>query len=320
MCSNAATNRRIKSSPKVSPTHVRHASTLLSPSPAWHTGGCLPGYWLHRLRPSRRDAVHLEQLACPVRATRTHRRRHYAAGPHDDNRVEQNRLGKLVRSHLGAAGDCAIATIEDGRSSQMYWSSISGRTARRSRTGAIRSSRGWDDGIVTYVHVIRRSWLPVVRVVHEGDVGRAGYRRFRDSVRTTTILPGHGETSMGGDRVRPMSGQPANGRPTRILAGPFRRRGFRRPQRTRRGLLCPFCLREAGNQPDAAYSPCGPCRSCCARRGYDRDFSRLARGDPNPDRCGDAEGLLRRSGRVIPIPISLVGARSAASPSGWRGR
>ncbi len=36
-------------------------------------------------------------------------------GAHDDNRVEQNRLGRLVRSHLGIAGDCAIATIEGRR-------------------------------------------------------------------------------------------------------------------------------------------------------------------------------------------------------------
>lgn len=34
-------------------------------------------------------------------------------GRHDDNRVEQNRIGKLVRSHLGVAGDCAVASIED---------------------------------------------------------------------------------------------------------------------------------------------------------------------------------------------------------------
>ena len=34
-------------------------------------------------------------------------------GQHDDNRVERNRLGRLVRSHLGIAGDCAIASIED---------------------------------------------------------------------------------------------------------------------------------------------------------------------------------------------------------------
>jgi len=36
-------------------------------------------------------------------------------GPHDDNRIERNRLGRLVRSHLGVAGDCAVASIEDRR-------------------------------------------------------------------------------------------------------------------------------------------------------------------------------------------------------------
>ncbi|WP_280450976.1 DNA/RNA non-specific endonuclease [Nocardia cyriacigeorgica] len=36
-------------------------------------------------------------------------------GPHDDNRTERNRLGVLTRSHLGVAGDCAVATIEDRR-------------------------------------------------------------------------------------------------------------------------------------------------------------------------------------------------------------
>jgi endonuclease G len=34
-------------------------------------------------------------------------------GPHDDNRVNSNRLGALIRSHLGHAGDCAISSIEE---------------------------------------------------------------------------------------------------------------------------------------------------------------------------------------------------------------
>ncbi len=34
-------------------------------------------------------------------------------GPHDDNRVAQNEAGTLMRSHLGPAGDCAIARIEN---------------------------------------------------------------------------------------------------------------------------------------------------------------------------------------------------------------
>lgn len=33
-------------------------------------------------------------------------------GSHDDNRVNRNIVGKLVRSHLGVAGDCAIAAID----------------------------------------------------------------------------------------------------------------------------------------------------------------------------------------------------------------
>ena len=32
-------------------------------------------------------------------------------GKFDDNRVERNRIGKLLRSHLGAAGDCALASV-----------------------------------------------------------------------------------------------------------------------------------------------------------------------------------------------------------------
>lgn len=32
-------------------------------------------------------------------------------GRHDDNRIENNRIGELLRSHLGPAGDCAIASV-----------------------------------------------------------------------------------------------------------------------------------------------------------------------------------------------------------------
>ena len=33
-------------------------------------------------------------------------------GKHDDNRIQKNIVGKLLRSHLGSAGDCAIGSIE----------------------------------------------------------------------------------------------------------------------------------------------------------------------------------------------------------------
>jgi endonuclease G len=32
-------------------------------------------------------------------------------GPYDDNRIAQNEAGRLLRSHLGAAGDCAVASV-----------------------------------------------------------------------------------------------------------------------------------------------------------------------------------------------------------------
>ena len=36
-------------------------------------------------------------------------------GQHDDNRVSENSIGKLIRSHLGVAGDCAVATVDKRR-------------------------------------------------------------------------------------------------------------------------------------------------------------------------------------------------------------
>ncbi|MFD4601674.1 DNA/RNA non-specific endonuclease [Streptomyces sp. NPDC058464] len=36
-------------------------------------------------------------------------------GRFDDNQISRNRLGVLKRSHLGPAGDCAVTTIEEGR-------------------------------------------------------------------------------------------------------------------------------------------------------------------------------------------------------------
>ena len=32
--------------------------------------------------------------------------------PHDDNRTHLNRLGKLIKSHLGHAEDCVVVTID----------------------------------------------------------------------------------------------------------------------------------------------------------------------------------------------------------------
>lgn len=52
-------------------------------------------------------------------------------GPYDDNRINQNRVGTLLRSHLGVAGDCAIGSIE----ARTYDAEILGLGKRVGRIG-----------------------------------------------------------------------------------------------------------------------------------------------------------------------------------------
>ncbi|MEU2013912.1 hypothetical protein ABZ529_33980, partial [Nocardia sp. NPDC019302] len=82
-------------------------------------------------------------------------------GPRDDNRIDRNRLGKLVRSHLGTAGDCAVAAIEDRR----FSAEITGLDVVPDRLGepelgdkVIKSGRttAVTHGIVRRVDVIAR--------------------------------------------------------------------------------------------------------------------------------------------------------------------
>ncbi|WP_141807868.1 hypothetical protein [Nocardia bhagyanarayanae] len=67
-------------------------------------------------------------------------------GPRDDNRIDRNRLGVLNRSHLGIAGDCAVATVDsmtafsESTSPQHNWASPSSVT-RSSRAAAPPASR-----------------------------------------------------------------------------------------------------------------------------------------------------------------------------------
>lgn len=82
-------------------------------------------------------------------------------GRHDDNRIERNKVGKLVRSHLGLAGDCAVATIERrGLSDQIHDLSVSVRRIGDPELGdrVVKSGRTTDVtyGIVKRVHVTSR--------------------------------------------------------------------------------------------------------------------------------------------------------------------
>jgi endonuclease G len=82
-------------------------------------------------------------------------------GSHDDNRVDRNIVGKLVRSHLGIAGDCAIASIDNRKlAPEIFDLNVSVSRIGEPELGdlAIKSGRTTDVtyGIVQRIHVTAR--------------------------------------------------------------------------------------------------------------------------------------------------------------------
>ena len=137
-------------------------------------------------------------------------------GPFDDNRAHKNRLGKLVRSHLGRAGDCAVATIED----RAFKSEIVGLQVSVEKLGepelgdkVIKSGRttAVTHGLVTRVHTIAK--LDYGEPVGEQEVG--GFEIGIDPANK----PADGEVSMGGDSGSVWLFKSPSGKATNIMAG-----------------------------------------------------------------------------------------------------
>ncbi len=136
-------------------------------------------------------------------------------GPYDDNRIQRNRVGKLLRSHLGAAGDCAIASLE-ARSFSGTIYEVGTAVERIGKAElddrVIKSGRttGVTRGIVTRVSTMTR--LDYGNGVTE-DIG--GFEIGPD--------PDHrapsDEISKGGDSGSAWMAIGPNGRPTDIMLG-----------------------------------------------------------------------------------------------------
>lgn len=137
-------------------------------------------------------------------------------GPHDDNRIQLNRLGRLVRSHLGAAGDCAVASIED-RSfrqeildldvavEQLGEPELDDKVIKSGRTTAVTH------GIVTRVHTI-------AKLDYGGSVGEQSIGAFEIGPDPGRPAP-NDEISMGGDSGAVWLFKASNGKPTKVMAG-----------------------------------------------------------------------------------------------------
>jgi endonuclease G len=137
-------------------------------------------------------------------------------GPHDDNRIERNRLGTLVRSHLGVAGDCAIATIEDRRfdpASIELGASVEEIGEPELGDKVVKSGRttGVTHGIVRRVDTI-------AKINYGGAVGQQqiGCFEIGPDERNRAV---NGQISMGGDSGAAWVFKSANGKPGKVLAG-----------------------------------------------------------------------------------------------------
>lgn len=135
-------------------------------------------------------------------------------GSFDDNRVQQNLCGHLVRSHLGAAGDCAIATIEGRQlSPEILGLGVAVDRLAEPALGdkVMKSGRTTDitHGIVARVHV-------TVRI----DYGTAGSHDIGCfEIQPDPAHPARdGEISMGGDSGAAWVGV-ERGKPTSTMAG-----------------------------------------------------------------------------------------------------
>jgi endonuclease G len=136
-------------------------------------------------------------------------------GPYDDNRVGRNRLGVVTRSHLGIAGDAAIATIEDR-----------GFDATVLDLGVAPVELGdpeLDDPVVKSgrTTAVTHGRVSRVDVIVRLDYGEAGEHRIGCfEIRPDPARPpADGELSDGGDSGSAWLFKAGNGRPTRVMAG-----------------------------------------------------------------------------------------------------
>lgn len=218
-------------------------------------------------------------------------------GPHDDNRVDLNRLGTLVRSHLGAAGDCAIATIEDRefspavfeldiRPGQLGEPELNDKVIKSGRT------TGVTHGIVIRLHTI-------VRLDYGGNTGEQDIGGFE--IGPDPAHPaGNGEISMGGDSGSLWLFKSANGKTTHVIAGlHFAGEGAGDPNE--HAVAC--YARSVFEKLEISLAPPAlplAVPDAIIRRGYDSEFLGHRVATPTLSAAGRQKAFKRSGSEVIP--------------------
>ncbi|MEU4360197.1 DNA/RNA non-specific endonuclease [Streptomyces virginiae] len=137
-------------------------------------------------------------------------------GPHDDNRIAQNRLGTLKRSHLGMAGDCAVATIEDRRFVQEILElDVVPEELGEPELGDKVIKSGRTTGVT---HGVVRRIETLAQLDYGETVGLRNIGCFEIEPDPAN-RPANGEVSQGGDSGAVWMFKASNGRPGKVMAG-----------------------------------------------------------------------------------------------------
>lgn len=136
-------------------------------------------------------------------------------GPYDDSNTENNKIGKLVKSHLGVAGDCAIASIENRDFiNSIYEINVAPQKIAKVELGdkVIKSGRttGVTHGIISRVYVTTK--------IDYDNVGEQLIGGF-EIVVDPRNKPSDGEISKGGDSGSLWLVKDERGKPTNIAVG-----------------------------------------------------------------------------------------------------
>lgn len=136
-------------------------------------------------------------------------------GPYDDNRTKRNECGRLVRSFLGLAGDCAIASIVRRRvRPEILGLGVTVRRLGDPQLGdrVVKSGRttAATYGLVTRVHTITK-----LDYDHLGQQEIGGFEIGPDDKNPAE----HGEISMGGDSGSAWMAVSREGKPQDMMLG-----------------------------------------------------------------------------------------------------
>ncbi|WP_160051559.1 DNA/RNA non-specific endonuclease [Nocardiopsis sp. FR26] len=136
-------------------------------------------------------------------------------GRADDPHTDRNRLGRVERSHLGFAGDCAIATVEDRRfDPDIFELGVAPEELGEPEIGDTVVKSGRTTGVT---HGVVRSPFKLAQINYPG-AGPRSVLCFEIGVDPDNP-PRDGEISLPGDSGSAWMFKNPDGRPGRVLAG-----------------------------------------------------------------------------------------------------